>query len=116
MQVAKWDAVPRERLTETLERQVIWGEQVTMARFHLGKGTHIALHKHESEQFTTVLSGALKLDVGGKIVVVRPGEVLVIPRWVEHEAWAEEDTQVLDVFSPPRADWRAGEQNYLTSR
>ena len=116
MQVVKWDAVPRERLTETLERQVVWGENVTMARFHLGQGTHIALHKHESEQFTTVLSGALKLDIAGKVVTVRPREVLVIPAWAEHEAWAVEESVVLDVFSPPREDWRAGEQRYLTSR
>ena len=116
MQVAKWDEVPKEQLTPTMERQVLWGEQVTMARFHLGRGTHIARHKHESEQFTTVLAGTLKLDVGGKVVFLRPGETLVIPAWVEHEAWAEEDTAVLDVFSPPRADWRAGEQKYLVGR
>ena len=116
MQVANWEAIPRERLTETLERQVVWGENVTMARFHLGQGTHIALHKHESEQLTTVLSGALKLDVGGKEVIVRPGEVLVIPRWVEHEAWAVEDSVVLDVFSPPRTDWQAGQHGYLQGK
>jgi quercetin dioxygenase-like cupin family protein len=116
MQLARWDEVPRERLTPTMERQVLWGEQVTMARFHLGQGTHIALHKHESEQFTTVLAGTLKLDVAGREVVVRPGETLLIPAWVEHEAWAMEDTVVLDVFSPPRADWRAGEQAYLQGK
>jgi len=116
MQIAKWDAVPREKLTPTMERQVIWGEQVTMARFHLGRGTHIALHKHESEQLTTVLSGALKLDIAGQVVTVRPGEVLVIPAWAEHEAWAVEDSVVLDVFSPPRTDWQAGQHGYLQGK
>jgi quercetin dioxygenase-like cupin family protein len=96
-----------------MERQVVWGEQVTMARFRLGQGTHIAAHKQESEQFTTVLAGALKLDVAGTVVVLHPGASLVIPAWVEHEAWAVEDTLVLDVFSPPRKDWLAGEQAYL---
>lgn len=116
MPALRWDDIPREKLSDTLERQVVWGERATLARFFLGKGTYIARHSHESEQFTTVLSGALKLDVAGKVVTVHPGEVLVIPAWAEHEAWAVEDSVVLDVFSPPRHDWRAGRQNYLQGK
>jgi hypothetical protein len=32
----------------------------------------------------------------------------VIPSGVEHEAWWPEDTEVVDVFSPPREDFLAG--------
>ena len=116
MQALRWDDIPREKLSNTVERQVVWGERATLARFFLGKGTYVARHSHESEQFTSVLAGAVKLDVGGKEVVVRPGETLVIPAWVEHEAWALEDTEVLDFFAPPRDDWRAGQHQYLQGK
>lgn len=31
-----------------------------------------------------------------------------VPGAVEHEAWFPEDTDVIDVFSPPRADFMPG--------
>ncbi len=33
----------------------------------------------------------------------------VIPGGVEHEAWFPEDTEVVDVFAPPREDFLTGE-------
>ena len=37
-----------------------------------------------------------------------PGDVGVIPGGVEHEAWFPEDTEVIDVFAPPREDFFPG--------
>jgi len=37
-----------------------------------------------------------------------PGDVVVIPGGVEHEAFFPEDTEVIDVFPPPREDFLAG--------
>ena len=36
------------------------------------------------------------------------GDVAVIPSGVEHEALFTEDTEVVDMFSPPRDDFIAG--------
>src|SRR5436190_2118451 len=36
------------------------------------------------------------------------GDVAVIPRDIEHEGFFPEDTEVVDVFSPPREDFLAG--------
>ena len=38
----------------------------------------------------------------------RPGDVAVIPGGVEHEGFFPEDTEVIDVFAPPREDFLAG--------
>ena len=32
---------------------------------------------------------------------------------VEHEAWFPEDSEVVDIFSPPREDFYTGEDGYL---
>ena len=48
---------------------------------------------------------ALKFLIAGEEIIVREGELLHIPSWVEHQAVALEDTFELDVFSPIRADW-----------
>jgi hypothetical protein len=39
----------------------------------------------------------------------RAGDAGVIPGGVEHEAWFPEDTEVVDVFAPPREDFLTGE-------
>jgi ribosomal protein L16 Arg81 hydroxylase len=46
-------------------------------------------------------------------VIVRAGEVLVIPSFLPHSAVALEDTLDMDVFNPPRQDWLAGTDSYL---
>ena len=49
-------------------------------------------------------------------VIVRAGEVLIIPADLPHSAEALEDTLDIDIFDPPRQDWLDGTDNYLRSR
>ncbi len=109
----RWSDIKPEALNPLLERQFVTAESVTLARFRLGKGVVIPEHSHLNEQLTSVLQGALKFNFSGREVVVRAGEVVCIPPNQPHAAEAVEDTLVLDVFSPPRADWLQGDDAYL---
>ena len=111
----KWEEVQRERLNPFMDRQMIVGDKMMMARVLLKKGAHVPLHQHHNEQLTYILEGALKFAVDGKEIVVRAGEVLAIPPHLPHEAWALEETVDLDIFMPPREDWLAGTDAYLRS-
>lgn len=108
-----WNQVEREHLNPQIDREMIVGDKVMLARVLLKKGAHVPLHRHYNEQVTYVLDGALKFAIDGKEVVVRAGEVLCIPADMPHEAWALEDTVDLDVFNPPREDWLNKTDNYL---
>ena len=96
--------LPMEHLNPLLERQFVAGEKSMLARLTLRKGCIVPLHSHENEQITYILEGALKFSLQGKEIIVRAGEILVIPSNVPHSAEAVEDTVDLDVFCPPRAD------------
>lgn len=109
----KWDDVTKEFLNPHIDRQMVVGDKVMLARVLLKKGAHVPLHHHHNEQVTYILSGALKFAIDGRDLVVRSGEVLCIPSNMPHEAWALEDTVDLDVFTPPREDWLAGTDAYL---
>ncbi len=113
MQLFHWESMPVEQLSPTIGRQLVTGERVMMARVFLKKGAVVPAHKHESEQITFVLRGALEFEMEGRRIVVRTGEVLLIPSWVVHSAVALEDTDDLDVFSPIRQDWLRGDDQYL---
>ena len=108
-----WNQVEREKLNDTIDRQMVVGEQLMLARVFLKKGAHVPEHHHHNEQVTYILEGALKFAIHGKEIVVRAGEVLCIPPDMPHEAWALEDTLDLDVFTPPREDWLNKADDYL---
>jgi unsaturated pyranuronate lyase len=110
----RWDDLPRERLSEHLERRYITGQHITLAQFFLAQGCVVAPHSHDSEQMSHVLSGRLRFRVdGGAPIDVGAGEVLLIPADVRHEAEALEDSIVADSFSPVRRDWVERRDDYL---
>jgi hypothetical protein len=37
-----------------------------------------------------------------------PGDIVVIPGGTAHEGWFHEDTEVIDIFAPPRDDFLLG--------
>ena len=108
-----WKNVEREQLNPLIDREMVVGGKIMLARVLMKKGAHVPMHQHHNEQVTYILEGALKFSIGGKEVVVRAGEVLCIPSNMPHEAWAIEDTVDLDVFDPPREDWINKTDNYL---
>lgn len=114
----RWDDMPKERVTDMLDRRLITGERMMLAHVYLRKGCLVPQHQHENEQLTYILEGALRFLIGkdrGEEVIVRAGEVLHLPSNVWHEAEALEDTLDVDVFSPPRRDWLDGTDDYLKS-
>jgi quercetin dioxygenase-like cupin family protein len=108
-----WKEVTREQLNPKIDREMVVGEQIMLARVLIKKGGHVPLHQHMNEQVTYILEGSLKFAVDGKEIVVNAGEVLCIPPNMPHEAWALEDTVDLDVFNPPRQDWLNKTDEYL---
>lgn len=113
MEPVRWEQVAAERIGEAVERQVVWGEKGTLARFRFARGAHVAAHRHPAEQFTCLVEGAMRVRLEGRDVKLAPGDILVIPAGVEHEVWFSEESVVVDFFAPAREDWRAGEAAYL---
>ena len=113
MKYISWNNVEREQLNPQIDREMVVGDKIMLARVIMKKGAHVPLHHHHNEQVTYILEGALKFSIDGKEIVVRAGEVLCIPSMMPHEAWALEDTVDLDVFDPPREDWLNKTDAYL---
>jgi quercetin dioxygenase-like cupin family protein len=112
----RWADMPKEKVTDLLDRKLITGDRMMLAQVFLKKGCIVPKHHHENEQLTYILEGALHFKLGedqSREVTVSAGEVLYIPSNVPHEAVALQDTLDVDVFSPPRADWLDGSDSYL---
>ena len=108
-----WEKMENEKLNEKIGRQMVSGEDATLARILLSRGAIVPRHSHRSEQYSLVLSGAMKFRFDDGEVVLRAGEVLLIPANVPHAAEALEDTVDIDFFAPRREDWINKDDAYL---
>ena len=112
----RWNDMPKEKVSEVLDRRLITADRVMLSHVYLKKGAIVPRHSHENEQITYILEGGLRFWIGAdesQVIDVLPGEVLHIPSHVPHKAEALEDTVDLDVFTPPRADWINKTDQYL---
>jgi quercetin dioxygenase-like cupin family protein len=71
----------------------------------LKKGAVVPRHSHMNEQYSWIISGALKFIFDDREILVGAGDILVIPPNVAHSAVALEDTVDVDIFAPRREDW-----------
>lgn len=112
-----WSEVPEEKMNPLLSRWVIHTPEMTIARLFLAKGAFVPTHVHVNAQTVQVKTGVLVLKYpgaqGDEEVILRAGDVLVIPPSLPHSAEALEDTHAVDTFTPARQDWIDGDDTYL---
>jgi quercetin dioxygenase-like cupin family protein len=103
------DKLPEEKITDAISRRVLAGDKGMVVWWRMKAGAHAAAHRHPHEQIFWVVSGRMEFRLGDAKRTCRAGDVGLIPGGVEHEAWFPEDTEVIDVFAPPREDFLSGE-------
>jgi quercetin dioxygenase-like cupin family protein len=101
-------SLPEERVTDKISRRVLSGKQGMLVWWTIKAGAHAAPHKHAHEQIVWVLKGRMDFRIGDERRSMVAGDVAVIPGGVEHEGTFPEDTEVVDMFAPPREDFLAG--------
>lgn len=116
IQSIAWSSITPEAMSPLVHRQYISSENITLARFELKKGSLVPEHKHPNEQICSVFAGSIVFHMDGRDITVRAGEFLVIPPNLPHSAQASEDCVLMDVFSPPRADWHDKKDDYLRGK
>lgn len=111
-----WNEVPTEQVTLKMERKLVYGDKIMIAKMKFKDGFLVPLHSHENEQITQVLSGTIRFWLGEdkkEVYDLIAGDVLVIPGNVPHEALMIGDVEEIDTWSPIRKDWLDGTDTYL---
>ena len=87
--------------------QPLFGERAMLNLIRFEPGSTVPLHSHTHEQLGLVLEGMQALVVEGVAHELGPLQAYVLPGGVEHSAYCgPEGALVLDIFSPPREDYR----------
>ena len=106
MPITDYAAVAVRDIAPGFHGRYLHSDHITQGRVDIDFGAILPEHSHPHEQWTTVLTGALELTVGGVTHVLRPGQVAYVPPATVHSGRALEPCQVIDVFHPAREDYR----------
>lgn len=111
-----WDNVPSEQVTPQMQRKIVSGEKMMIAKMKFKDGFIVPLHSHHHEQITQVVSGKMRFWFGEnkeQEMELSAGDVIVIPSHLPHEAIMVGDVEEIDSWAPPREDWLDGTDDYL---
>lgn len=88
-----------------LRQVLVHTAALMLVRHQMQKGWVGVAHSHAHEQLVYVISGRLRVKVGGITREYGGGESFIVGSNVVHQAMALEESIVLDVFTPAREDY-----------
>ncbi|HEY2582014.1 MAG TPA: cupin domain-containing protein [Mucilaginibacter sp.] len=69
-------------------------------------GNSVPRHQHINEQCSFAIEGKFELTVNDIPQILEPGLFAIIPPNVWHSGIAITDCKLIDIFSPPREDYK----------
>lgn len=97
MQVEHWDAQRDGDLSEEALRAKLEARGYRVSRYVYPPGTHFPDHAHGVDKIDAVLSGRFRMRMGGRSVVLGPGDCLAVPRGAVHSAEVVGDAAVVSL-------------------
>ncbi len=88
-------------------KTLVYNNMMMLCQFILEKGAILPLHEHEAEQVGYLVSGKIKYitETRGEFIVETGGSY-AFDSFEKHGAFIIEKSEVIDVFSPPRDDYK----------
>ena len=96
--VEMFDGVTRRTLNE--------GDRTMLCEIELKKGSVVPLHTHPHEQIGYLSRGRIRFRIGDEVRELREGDSWCVPGDVPHMVETLEDSIAIDIFSPPREEYR----------
>jgi quercetin dioxygenase-like cupin family protein len=97
----------QRELASGVNAQIFTGDQAMLSIVTLAPHAEGTMHHHPQEQWGVMLEGAAVRVQGGEEIPVKKGDFWRTPGNVPHTIRAgAEGAKVLDVFSPPREEYK----------
>ncbi len=82
------------------------GDRTMLCEIELARRAVVPLHTHPHEQIGYLSRGRILFRIGEEERELRKGDSWIVPVDVPHTVIALEDSIAIDVFSPPRDEYR----------
>ncbi len=89
-----------------VRRTLAAGDRLMLIEVTLDEDAVVPVHTHPHEQTGYLISGRLRFDIAGESRDLSPGDCWLVPGGAPHEVVALEPCLVVDIFSPPREEYR----------
>ena len=100
------DATPVEMMPGVIRRTLSTSKDMMLIDVVLEKGAIVPFHSHPHEQIGYLASGRVLFELGDERRELGPGDSWLVPPNVLHQVTALEPSLAIDVFSPPREEYR----------
>lgn len=97
MQVEHWDPQVDGILSEPALRGKLEARGYRVTRYVYPPGTYFPDHSHAVDKIDGVLEGRFRMTLGGRSVVLGPGDCLAVPRGAVHSAQVVGDDAVVSL-------------------
>ena len=108
--VKRWEDFPEVESNPGIFRVAMAGVKLGLNRIRWQHPTGVPKHHHDdTEQAIIVIEGKMKWTIGDEEVILRPGDVLIIPVGVSHTGESMGEPAIFyEVFAPPRMQYLVG--------
>jgi len=106
MLIHRSSVTPVEMLPGVVRRTLSEGERMMLVEVTLAQGVVVPLHTHPHGQIGYLASGRLLWELGDERLELSAGDSWLVPSNVPHQVTALEPSVAIDVFSPPREEYR----------
>ena len=90
------------------------GDNMMIIEWRMDAGVVVPIHNHPHEQSGYVVSGVMLFTADGAEHVLAPGMGYLVQGHVPHGARFPEPAVIVDIFSPPREDYRGDKPSTYT--
>ena len=103
---SSWSDLPEREVLPGNFRTAVTGKEMGLNHIRWVHPTELPAHTHpDAEQAMVVTSGRIAFTVAGEKTVLAEGDVVVIPRGVEHSGHSiEGEATFIEVFAPTRIE------------
>ena len=109
----QWEDFPKREVSYLKGRpesskllvRIMSSQRMMVTNINAKKGAFVPLHHHEAEQIILVLKGKIKAIMGkDSSRILGTGGIWIVPSNTPHSVEYIENTEAIEVVSPPRLD------------
>ncbi|MCD7754784.1 MAG: cupin domain-containing protein [Firmicutes bacterium] len=98
--------IPAQDADPGVKRKVLaYHENLMVCELTFQTGAVGKLHTHAHEQCTYIISGKFEFDIGGKKMILGPGDSTYKQSGIVHGSVCLEEGKLIDIFTPMRKDF-----------
>ena len=95
-----------EALKGIYRKTLVYNENIMLCHFYLKKDSEVPLHSHVQHQVGYVIRGKLHFFTTDNDFVAKKGDSYIFDSNEKHGATVLSDSEVIDIFTPSREDYK----------